>query len=50
MMKTGKLIRLENSCEPVVLDEGIELSSGLGFSPTYDRLYYLDSEKNHFLL
>ena len=45
MEKTGKLFRLEKDREPVVLDEGIELSNGLGFSPEYDRLYYSDSAK-----
>lgn len=45
MVKTGKLFRLEKGCDPVVLDEGIELSNGIAFSPDYTRMYYSDSAK-----
>ena len=45
MVKTGKLFRLEPGCDPVVLDEGIELSNGFAFSPNDDMLYYSDSAK-----
>ena len=45
MAKTGKLLRLEKGCEPVILDEGIELSNGLAFSADDSILYYSDSAK-----
>ncbi|MGI5986159.1 MAG: SMP-30/gluconolactonase/LRE family protein [Oscillospiraceae bacterium] len=45
MIKTGKLYRLQNGHEPVVLDDGIELSNGLAFSPDHDLLYYSDSAR-----
>lgn len=45
MSKTGKLFRIEKGKDPVVLDEGIELSNGIGFSPDEKTMYYSDSAK-----
>ena len=45
MAKAGNLYRLTKDKAPVVLDTGIELSNGLGFSPDNDTLYYSDSAK-----
>jgi D-xylonolactonase len=39
----GKLIRVDQDGRGVVLDEGFELSNGLGFSPDGKTLYFTDS-------
>ena len=41
--KAGKLYRIDCDHSVAVIDEGIELSNGLGFSPDGRSLYYTDS-------
>jgi len=43
MEKEGKLYLIENDGSVRVVDEGIQLSNGLGFSPDQKTLYYADS-------
>jgi D-xylonolactonase len=43
MQKPGKLYLIERGVSLRVVDEGIELSNGLGFSPDNRTLYYADS-------
>ncbi len=43
MQQTGRLYRIERDGSPHVVDEGIALSNGLGFSPDDRTLYYADS-------
>ena len=43
MEKLGKLYLVDNDGSVRVVDEGIELSNGLGFSPDDRTLYYADS-------
>jgi len=43
MEKTGKLYLIEAADSVRVMDEGIKLSNGLGFSPDNRTLYYADS-------
>jgi D-xylonolactonase len=43
MQKRGKLYLIERDCRARVVDDGIELSNGLGFSPDDRTLYYADS-------
>src|SRR5438874_572771 len=43
MDKRGKLYLINNDGSARVVDEGIELSNGLGLSPDYGTLYYADS-------
>ncbi len=45
MEKTGRLYLIDTDCSIRILDEGIELSNGLGFSPDGRILYYTDSAK-----
>lgn len=40
---SGKLFKVEKDCSISVLDEGICLSNGLGFSPDNKILYYTDT-------
>lgn len=39
----GKLIRVDNDGTVAILDEGFDLSNGLGFSPDCQTLYFTDS-------
>jgi len=39
----GRLIKVENDGTATVLDEGFDLSNGLGFSPDGGRLFFTDS-------
>lgn len=39
----GKLIRVDNDGTVTILDEGFDLSNGLGFSPDCKTLYFTDS-------
>lgn len=43
MQKPGKLYLIERNGSARIVDEGIELSNGLGFSPDDRTLYYADS-------
>lgn len=43
MEKTGKLYMIDTDGSARVMDEGIKLSNGLGFSPCERILYYADS-------
>jgi sugar lactone lactonase YvrE len=39
----GKIISVDTAGKPTVLDEGFELSNGMGFSPDNRTFYYTDS-------
>lgn len=43
LVKTGKLYLIEAAGSAAVVDEGIKMSNGLGFSPDDRTLYYTDS-------
>ena len=43
MQKTGKLYLVDTDGSVRIVDEGIKLSNGLGFSPDNKTLYYADS-------
>lgn len=43
--KTGKLYLIDTNCSVHILDENVELSNGLAFSPDDSTLYYTDSAK-----
>jgi sugar lactone lactonase YvrE len=43
MEKTGKLYLIDTHGKVTVVDQGIRLSNGLGFSPDDKKLYYADS-------
>ncbi len=43
--KTGKLYLIDTDCSTRILDENIEMSNGLAFSPDNRVLYYTDSAK-----
>jgi D-xylonolactonase len=43
LIKTGKLYLIEGPGQAKVVDEGIKMANGLGFSPDQETLYFTDS-------